>query len=86
MRSHLIRAAALTAALQFAPAWAAPLPYPATFKIQDIKTPEATIHVRVGGSGPAVVLLIDESTRAHYAKLHAAPGAMQAVVAFVDAK
>ena len=57
MRSHLIRAVALTAALQLAPAWAAPLPYPATFKIQDIKTPEATIHVRVGGSGPAVVLL-----------------------------
>lgn len=31
--------------------------FPASFRIQDIKTTEATIHVRVGGHGPAVVLL-----------------------------
>lgn len=57
MRFNLVCAVALTAALQLASAWAATRPYPATFKIKDIKTPEATIHVRVGGSGPAVVLL-----------------------------
>ncbi|MFZ6765689.1 alpha/beta fold hydrolase [Undibacterium sp. Di26W] len=57
MRINLAHAVALTAALQLTPAWAAPLPYPSTFKIENIKTPEVTIHVRVGGSGPAVVLL-----------------------------
>lgn len=32
-------------------------PYPSGFRNQDIKTEGATLHVRVGGSGPAVVLL-----------------------------
>jgi pimeloyl-ACP methyl ester carboxylesterase len=32
-------------------------PFPANFKTQDIKTNGTTIHVRVGGSGPAVVML-----------------------------
>jgi pimeloyl-ACP methyl ester carboxylesterase len=32
-------------------------PFPATFHIQDIATNGAVIHVRVGGRGPAVVLL-----------------------------
>ncbi|NGN40945.1 alpha/beta hydrolase [Mesorhizobium sp. CGMCC 1.15528] len=32
-------------------------PFPANFKIEEIATNGATIHVRVGGSGPAVVLL-----------------------------
>jgi pimeloyl-ACP methyl ester carboxylesterase len=32
-------------------------PFPSSFRIQDIKTDGATIHVRVGGKGPAVVLL-----------------------------
>jgi pimeloyl-ACP methyl ester carboxylesterase len=32
-------------------------PYPASFHVQDIATNGATIHVRVGGKGPAVVLL-----------------------------
>jgi pimeloyl-ACP methyl ester carboxylesterase len=32
-------------------------PFPPSFKVQDIETDGATIHVRVGGSGPAVVLL-----------------------------
>jgi len=57
MRFNFLHALALAAALHFAPAGAAPLPYPATFQIRDIKTPDATIHVRVGGNGPAVVLL-----------------------------
>ncbi|HKN26828.1 MAG TPA: alpha/beta hydrolase [Roseiarcus sp.] len=32
-------------------------PFPPGFRIQDIGTDGATIHVRVGGTGPAVVLL-----------------------------
>jgi pimeloyl-ACP methyl ester carboxylesterase len=32
-------------------------PFPATFQTRDIPTDGATIHVRAGGSGPAVVLL-----------------------------
>src|SRR5262249_52771726 len=32
-------------------------PFPAGFKTEDIKTNGTTVHVRVGGSGPAVVLL-----------------------------
>jgi len=32
-------------------------PYPAAFKLQDITTNGTTLHVRVGGSGPAVVLI-----------------------------
>lgn len=38
-------------------AMAQPLPYPNNFKLQNINAGEATIHVRVGGSGPAVVLI-----------------------------
>ena len=41
-------------------AWAAAAkvePFPASFKILDIKTDGATIHVRVGGQGPAVLML-----------------------------
>src|SRR5579863_6558267 len=33
------------------------VPFAATFRVLDIKTDGATIHVRVGGSGPAVLLL-----------------------------
>lgn len=33
------------------------VPFPATFHTQDIKVEGATMHVRVGGKGPAVVLL-----------------------------
>ncbi|HET6554317.1 MAG TPA: alpha/beta hydrolase [Dyella sp.] len=36
---------------------AAVQPFPPSFRVQDIKTEGATIHVRVGGKGPAVVLL-----------------------------
>jgi len=56
---HLFGSALLAAgALVAAPhAWAEPKPYPASFKLQDIATNGTTLHVRVGGSGPAVVLL-----------------------------
>jgi pimeloyl-ACP methyl ester carboxylesterase len=36
---------------------AAVQPFPASFRTQDVQTDGATIHVRVGGQGPAVVLL-----------------------------
>src|SRR5215467_12557288 len=39
------------------PASARIQPFPAGFRTQEIKTDGATIHVRVGGHGPAVVLL-----------------------------
>ena len=32
-------------------------PFPASFKSQDIAANGTTLHVRVGGKGPAVVLL-----------------------------
>ena len=31
--------------------------FPPSFRIEEIKTDGATIHVRVGGEGPAVVML-----------------------------
>ena len=46
----LLAAAALPAAAQVPP-------FPASFRTQEIATNGATIHVRVGGSGPAVVML-----------------------------
>ena len=39
------------------PAMAQVEPFPSSFKTQDIATNGVTIHVRVGGKGPAVVLL-----------------------------
>jgi pimeloyl-ACP methyl ester carboxylesterase len=45
------------ALLLAAPALAQVPPYPANFHTEEITTNGATIHVRVGGSGPAVVLL-----------------------------
>ena len=39
------------------PAAAGVQPFPSNFKAQDIQTDGATIHVRVGGHGPAVVML-----------------------------
>jgi pimeloyl-ACP methyl ester carboxylesterase len=39
------------------PAAAGIRPFPASFRTQEIQTDGATIHVRVGGRGPAVVLL-----------------------------
>ena len=46
--------AALTLALS---ASAEVRPFPRDFHTQEIKTDGATIHVRVGGKGPAVVML-----------------------------
>ncbi|MBU6956842.1 alpha/beta hydrolase [Pseudomonas sp. CVAP len=39
------------------PAHAQVTPFPAAFRIQDIPVEGVTLHVRVGGKGPAVVLL-----------------------------
>jgi hypothetical protein len=39
------------------PATANVQPYPSSFSVQEIRANGATIHVRVGGTGPAVVLL-----------------------------
>jgi pimeloyl-ACP methyl ester carboxylesterase len=49
-------AALIAAPLFVAPAFAIE-PFPASFKTQEIHTNGTTLHVRVGGSGPAVVLL-----------------------------
>ncbi len=54
MFKSLFMAAALCVA---APAVAQVAPFPAGFKTQDITTNGITIHVRVGGHGPAVLLL-----------------------------
>ena len=48
---------ALAAALVSQPAVARVQPFPASFQTQDVPTNGAKIHVRVGGAGPAVVLL-----------------------------
>lgn len=48
---------ALTLLALSLPAHADITPFPAGFKTQDIKVEGATMHVRVGGKGPAVVLL-----------------------------
>lgn len=56
MFRSLIAAAALAVALA-TPAFAQVAPFPASFTTQDIATNGTTIHVRAGGSGPAVVLL-----------------------------
>ena len=40
-----------------APVLAQPAPFPKSFRTQEIATNGATLHVRVGGAGPAVVLL-----------------------------
>lgn len=54
MLRSLIASAAIAIA---APALADVQPYPATFTTQDIATNGTTLHVRIGGSGPIVVLL-----------------------------
>ena len=50
-------AAALTAVFLASPALAEIQPFPADFKFETISTNGAKIHVRIGGKGPAVVLL-----------------------------
>jgi pimeloyl-ACP methyl ester carboxylesterase len=59
MEAPMLRtlAAALAALFLAAPALAAVVPFPAGFHTQEIATNGTTIHVRVGGKGPAVVLL-----------------------------
>ncbi|HEY9102243.1 alpha/beta fold hydrolase, partial [Chitinimonas sp.] len=52
----LLTAVALTLAVSL-PGHAEVKPFPATFKQQKIETEGATLHVRVGGQGPAVVLI-----------------------------
>lgn len=54
MLRHLIAAASIAFA---SPVQAQIVPFPASVRTQDIATNGATIHVRTGGSGPAVVLL-----------------------------
>jgi pimeloyl-ACP methyl ester carboxylesterase len=56
MLRSLIAVTALAIALA-APVAAKIPPFPASFKARDIAANGTTIHVRVGGSGPAVVLL-----------------------------
>ena len=52
-----ILAATLGLVLAGTPALAQVVPFPAAFKTQNLTTNGTTIHVRVGGKGPAVVLL-----------------------------
>lgn len=52
-----LRIGAFVVALAFATPALAITPFPASFKTQDIKANGTTLHVRVGGSGPAVVML-----------------------------
>ncbi|HSV59494.1 MAG TPA: alpha/beta hydrolase [Variovorax sp.] len=56
MLKHLL-AASLIALAAVLPAHAQPKPLPSGFKVQQIQVEGASMHVRVGGSGPAVVLL-----------------------------
>jgi len=54
----MLKIALTLSALAFAAPAVAQVPhFPSTFKTQEIATNGATIHVRVGGQGPAVVLL-----------------------------
>ena len=54
---YRILLAALGALLLASPALAQVVPFPAGFRTQEIATNGVTIHVRVGGKGPAVTLL-----------------------------
>ena len=57
MRLGLAVLSALALAAVAVPSEARVTPFPAAFKTQEIPVPGATIHVRVGGSGPTVLLL-----------------------------
>jgi len=54
LRIAAIAVAVLAVAL---PATAQVQPFPASFRTQDVEANGATIHLRIGGQGPAVVLL-----------------------------
>ncbi|MCF7751046.1 alpha/beta hydrolase [Bacillus subtilis subsp. subtilis] len=55
MLRHLL--AVIVALVLSAPALAQVKPFPAGFRTQEVAAGDATLHVRVGGKGPAVVLL-----------------------------
>jgi pimeloyl-ACP methyl ester carboxylesterase len=54
MRRHCVPL--LAAFLIAAPAWALE-PFPSSFHTQEIATNGTTLHVRIGGAGPAVIML-----------------------------
>jgi pimeloyl-ACP methyl ester carboxylesterase len=54
---HLLAFAILTLAVVASPAFARIEPFPAGFKTQEIPTNGTTLHVRIGGHGPAVLML-----------------------------
>jgi pimeloyl-ACP methyl ester carboxylesterase len=56
-KAWLLLASLLAGFVLSQPAPAKPMPFPAGFRTQDIETIGATIHTRVGGQGPAVLLL-----------------------------
>jgi pimeloyl-ACP methyl ester carboxylesterase len=56
-RAALLLVSGLGLAALAPPAWAALQPYPPGFRTQEVKTEGATIHVRVGGRGPAILML-----------------------------
>jgi pimeloyl-ACP methyl ester carboxylesterase len=57
-RCEMLRVIGVLGALAFAlPAAAQVQPFPASFRTQEIETNGVTIHVRIGGQGPAIVLL-----------------------------
>ncbi|MDF0542149.1 alpha/beta hydrolase [Sphingobium sp. H39-3-25] len=56
-RSLLTAAALSLSAAAAVPALAQVPAYPASFKVQDVAANGTTLHVRVGGSGPAVILI-----------------------------
>jgi pimeloyl-ACP methyl ester carboxylesterase len=54
----MLRISTMFACLVFATASAAAIePFPSGFRTEEVKTNGATLHVRIGGQGPAVVLL-----------------------------
>ena len=57
MKKGLLVLGLVAAAVAAAPAAAAVQPFPSSFHAQDVNVPGATIRVRVGGQGPAVVLI-----------------------------
>jgi pimeloyl-ACP methyl ester carboxylesterase len=57
IRSLLTAAALSLSAAASVPALAQVPAYPASFKVQDVAANGTTLHVRVGGSGPAVILI-----------------------------
>ena len=56
-KAWLLVASLLAGFVLSQPAPAKPMPFPAGFRTQDIETIGATIHTRIGGQGPAVLLL-----------------------------